>query len=760
MRVFSMHIFLLTTTMVIFADDSEPIDLTRSEIEITEFLQGQVVVDLLARKVDPYRSEDTFMLFGPDGFIDTLNCVGAACMPPEQTDTPPKITIGPQSTDAGYPIGIRIPENQLKTGEYIISVVRKRSILHERRFYIVNPQPRISGLTIRNNRNGTFKTIEDTLWVSHFQTYDSMRVQMSGDYLDQPLKSATIQDLHLKQSDTSSALLLFGEEWRSDKIYKLRLGVSDLILRRKIGTAASSRSLFITAPAPRILGNELEVAVSESDSRKEITLNVENIFPLATVELINLQQSPGFLTNPGQLVPGTIDFKAGKLTFTLLFKALGRSNSAVFGVRVKNADGKASNIKQVRVNKTTTNVELAALTSEKPLLAGVINDVRFSPQRGTFASAIGSKRFGVAFDEQNPIIFEADQVSANAITGSFKLSETLAGNKVSYRLFSFDNPQFSRNGLIDGVRPKPIVTTAEQLIYRGGSAVVRLKQATDAYLRPVETNTSITISQPDNTPTKEFIITADANAADFKLQVMLMGHQVGILPFTVRNFPSPSDVPSQSIIGSQYFRQNMMILTADQLGSIPLQIPTGDSGIPANARFAAQLYNDNGSTLGFERTFVPNDTASVLQTTLDFATGLEAGDAFQVKITNPNKDVKTINGYVKKRFIDKIIFTTGISAIEYNLGDADSTGNANIFSGINVGVYYMPEFDYRQRTKTIGFGLNMLIFATDSKPDLKLGASVFLLERFMVGVTYRNKSMRLLLGLDTELADLSAFFGN
>jgi len=759
MRVNKILLFaFIVSSFRLIAQNKQPlyIGLSKSEIQITEFRNGIVYRELMHADLPSYSGSEEFLLFGPDGeYIGNPQCVGPSCLKYTMDENKVELVSNEKiSKDKlGYPIGISLSEDQLKIGEYKISVKNADgNILHVRTFRIVNPQPEISYLEIANELNGKYFNATDTLWVERNKSFSKMKIKLNGAYCNQEFESVSIQGMKLEMDKSDSLFYTFSNDWESNNALSLELGESAVIFDRKMASLPTSKSIFITAPNPKIMGEPLEFYVEEGQSQLLVNLHVENIYKNAKVFLAESRSSRGFIENSGMYIP-TVNTQEGTITFPVIFNPIGISGKESFRVKVINADTKESEFRTITLIKKSTTIKMVPIdASKKPLVTGIDNYVKFERLDGPQLNNSKNNVYIIKFDNNDSIRLEAEMISNDFFTSTLPLPANLPSGTVT---FTLRNGNKSWNGEVKGILQKPKIYRESDVVFRGGTAKVLLENATDVFLQLEIPNEFVSISQPENNATREFQISIDEQAEDFTVLVKLFDHIITKLSYKVENYPSPESISVQQIVDSKFLKKRTIVL--DENSHLTLNIPVDGRYVTTTSKFTAQIYKKDGTPIGNKRKFIADSKGKKLRTTLNTNVGLHSGDEFDVLISNPNGDSQTYHSYIKRENTDKWIITAGLSAVDYRITGSfsEDENRASVLNGVNLGFYRMVENYSNPSMRLIGFGPNILLTGDQNDIKLRFAGSLLLLEKIVLGVSFGRDGMGMLAGVNIQLADLS-----
>lgn len=726
-------------------------DLARPEIVTYEFNGGQVIRELSHPRIS-YDGTEQFKLFNPEGRVipHAVSCIGLQCFGNvQENDSIPLVVPLSGNSTYEFPIGISLTKEEVMVGNYVLSVRKMDgTILHERKFRVVNPQPRISSISSKD-ANGV--TRRDTLLISRNKSFDGCSISFLGSNLDQEFKSVTIQGLPLERSSGSSLSYNFTKDWNSAKAMNLELGESSIIIKRQVASLPTTKRIFIAAPKPEILGKSLEFQVEEGQSKIDITLQVENLFDGAKVYL---DASSRVLLGDGWRT-ADVNVQDGTISFTVIFEPIGTKGSASFNVKVKNADGKESEYKTITLIKKSTTIRMIPIEPQRPFMAGTKNQVRFVRLKGGAQFDFSAdNKVTILFDNSNPITIDAEQETINSFTASVPFPDNIPAGSVR---FNVKNDKTSWNGELNGVLKRPLAKAEKNVLYRGASTKIQVENATDVFLQTKETTDHVTISQPENNSTRVFEIKTDKYAEDFTLVVKLFDHVVQELPFVVVNYPEPAPIQLKELVQEEFIKQNKIIL--DEGEDLNLSIPI-EGSITKDSKFYAQVYKKDGTLVGEKEELTRNAEGTSFTTTFNTQIGLQPGEEFVVKLSNPNQDSKVFQGYITRKKVDRWIFTAGLSAIDYRFGKKEEGAEkVAVLDGVNTGLYYLPENFKNPSTRFIGYGGNIILSSYDGDFSVRIAASVLLLEKVVVGLSFGDQ-VGLLMGVNIPLGNMSALLGN
>ncbi len=758
MKRIILGLLCLLWTVNIFAET----ELSDSEIIITEFDSGGVLRDM-AHPNYSYTGNEILLLFDPnDLYLENAitniskqyNQVEDITMPPAMTETQENYL---------FPILISPPSDRIKYGKYTISVRDSNNhILHERSFKIVHPEPQIKKLSVESNFNGSPIEISDTLMITRHQSFSSTKIIIDGENIEQKFEKVFIgeADFELIQNPNIPNEFSFSSYWESEKGLSVSLGKSEISFIRQYSTIPTTKNIYITSQEPKILGDNLEFQVEEGQTRTEITLQVENIFKDANILIKPMYSTPNFPSNIG-LKTVTVDEKRGCVTFPILFEPLS-GGDAKFKMQVINADGKKSEFQTISIIKKATNIKMSALYPErKPLVAGFDkNIIKFERLKGPHLNTSKNNVFTLTFDNEKPITFKANNITANSITAEIALPAQLPTDKTAFTLRNSEYGEWK--GVLESLRKVPRIKRESNFVFKGGKSKVLIENANDVFLRTAVPNDFVKISTPNYHSIREFEIEINPNAKDFEILVMLFDHEIARMSYNVKNYPRPDVIKLTQIVDTNLIRkEKMIVLEADGNRRLQLMIPLDEDTIPAHSKFYAQIFRKNGSPVGNKREFLKDNQSNTLTTTLNTQIGLRPGDEFDILISNPNEDSKAFHSYIKRNFTDKWIITAGLSAFDYRINSKTEKKNdgLNVLDGINFGFYYLPENYANPSNRLIGFGPNLLITSKDDNIKMRFGVSTLFWQKIVLGISYGQEEFGIITGVNIELADFSTLFG-
>ncbi len=757
-----LSIFILSITAK--AQDKNIVvkELADPEIEITDLCRGEVLRDLSLPEIT-YKGNETFLLFGPDeGFIDTVHRKLEVKIKDLNTgNVSLPIDNNPSTKKYRDPISIALRCDEAKLGKYKISVRSpNNNLMHIRSFRIVAPQPTIKSLEIESRINDNFFVAKDTLWIDRDKTFTNGKIAIEGDSILQRFKTVFIKnrEFSLIQDTNNLSLFTFGEKWKTDAVYSFELGETSILFERKYAKTPTSKSIFITAPNPKILGGTKEYFVEEGQSKTDITLEVENVFSGAKAYVKPLANTPNFPNTTGEL-PITIDNSKSTLTFPLYFEPLKGSNQGAFELQVINTDGKRSAFKTIRLVKKQTTIKLSPLEANKPFLAGHENLIRFERLSGAYFNACDTCTFSLVFGNHEPIDCFCENLTENSFSANVLFPAKLPAGNVKFKVISGDN---TWNGEIAHVYEPPKIMMSSDVMFKGGEVKIRAEGDENIILAPHEIYKFIKISTEENGTNKEFTIKANQNAKDFKIDVMFFDHVVKTLEFEVKEYPSPNLISTNQIVDRNLIKKDkVIVLDSEKDQQLTLRIPIDRRKIGASSVFYAQVYNKRGTPLGEKKEFYKDDNGRYMKVHLNTQRGLNPGDEFKIEISNPNEITKTFPAYIKRRKSDNWIITAGLSVIDYKFAKPESeNAKAGVLDGVNFGFYYMQENYNNPSLRLIGYGPNILLLESEDNLKVRVGATLLFMEKVVLGLSYGQEQFGFLAGVNIELADLSSLLGN
>lgn len=746
-----------------YAQDRKPMtkDLTDPEIEISELVNFSIIKDLSLPDIT-YNGDEIFLLFGPDNkFVDTLYRKASSNNQDMQLNQ--NMLIGNLSNNTFRdPLAIELDWNQIKLGEYQISVRSKENrILHIRTFRLVTPQPKVDAVIFRNTiNNNNFNTV-DTLWINWDKTFTNGEVELVGDSLHQNFQSVFIgsREYEMIQNEEDPFKYSFGKKWESNDIFSLQLGYSDLIFERKYSSTLSSKKVFITAPKPKILGETIEFYVEEGESKTDINLDVENVFSGAKVLITPLKKSPNFPNSIGER-PIEFSKNKGTISFPISFESIKNNEQKSFKVQIINSDNKRSDYKLINIIKKQTSVKMTPLESRKPLLTNFINSVKFEWLGGDYFTSADTNIFVLQFENMEPIQFKGVITDNKTLIANIKFPEKIITDKIKFTLLNGDDKSW--NGEITDILKLPKVEINSNIIYKGGETHIRIENARNVELNPASYYNFISISKVKNENSKEYTIKANQNAENFDIEVKLLDHVVQTINYKVVDYPTLDNVDIKEIVDNDFLKTNdIIVIDSEENKKLTLSIPIDGVTITNESKFYAQIYRKDGTPIGEKREFIKNNGGDKFMTSLNTQRGLSAGDEFNIEISNPNDNVKTYKSYVERRDSDKWIITAGLSLVDTRItkNNKEVPNNTSVLDGVNIGCYYMLENYKNPSLRLIGFGPNISLTGNDNKIVTRIGCSALILEKLVIGFSYGQKDLGLLLGVNIQLADLSTLLG-
>ncbi len=704
---------------------------------------AELILNLTHPSVRYYSGNELYDLYYQDRtLIDRKNikCFLGNC--PSLLRASPESSIS--ESDDGTPKMpfILKPFEKLKAGKYYLSIRDSTGMpMHIWEIVLLGAKPSITNIKVEENGQ-----LIDYLPINENYDLSDIRVTLEGEYLDQKFENVSIQKLDLKKN--SDGTYTPSDNWTKENLKKISLENSSLVVKRFNTDDDSRRVLRLDAPKPKIETNS-PIKISPGTDSFKFMLRVSNVFKdtkimiedidggsiLRLKGLFSIKRSEDDNDN----IEVEVKLKEGSL-------ALG---NARIRATLINGDGKSSDTKIIVFNVEGQFVTVNAYDEINfPLLEGMSMQVAFRRVNGN-AFSIDQPFFLTINGDRRQLEIENDYDRANLIIAKIALPEGSGGKPLSFRLNDNDN---SWNGNFPKILRIPKVTLDEE------TDIIRPKEtlhlSSNGQLPEVDVSIK---NKPDGISLSSYDfsngmieLSADGSVDTdkvFDLQFRRSSYLIDSIRLRVESWEAPEKA-LKVLYGSSVLSLNdKKIEDVDERGKLIVENVDDLDGISL-FDYSVSVTKNDGST-GTKKNLIRNKESGKYNQEINFrAEGLRGGSEFTLTLASPRGVTFNQPFYVKRRFIERWIAQAGLSAINHYTIDRPTkfSSRTNVLSGVNLGFYYLPEWQKREGTRVIGFGLNIIgqqgsiIFdeltglrEEQEAAGLRLGLGVILFETLSLG---------------------------
>lgn len=629
---------------------------------------------------------------------------------------------------------------RLKTfslGEYTIDIRNENDqTLYTRSFKLVSDPPKIKKITLTKSDIPTDTLMLDSDEIKNYKIY------FEGAYLDTKKSSAYIQNSQYKLKSIDSLCYQLGENWNPIPS-SIKLGWNKIWFKTAQNDSAQAK-IFLKSAPPIINDTEFRAKVKKEGGKAELTLHVDNLFENPVLD-INANFYIGKTIKNVNVSDGTIDVE---LTFSSL------EQDTFIQLRLKNKFSAYSKYKTLSLELKDNDIEIAPFNDEMPFIGQYVNEIIIKKtDNATRFQYYDKNSFYLIFNNGVKRQLNVKEVDNDQIIATIEFPNIK--DDVSIQL---KNGHALWNGEIENINeyPKVIVDKKEVLEYnhfmvnKGGTFNLQVSNENVSLIDQFDNCNSITEITDSKNEYKNIEINVSNDAQDFSLISKIGESIIDTLNFKVMDIINGDSIHLNEVLNENPVSINKNRVTINShLNNLTLTLPHNNGSIISPSDYTAKIFNNDGTEV-VEKCF-----SDKYKTTFDIAkkTDFSTGDEFYVKIYGPQEQtLKTIDIYKKRNWYERINFTAGVAALDWRFKDDE----ASIFECINIGSYYMFEFSDVTDYRFLGVGPNLFFsLDDDDKVVFRYGASVYIAEKIMVGLSYGQTELGFTLGFNVDFADLS-----
>ena len=733
----------------------------------------QLLIELKSALLDyPYTKTELIEIYGPDDQLlsaDMLEvCQFDQCFAPTEASDIEFMPTAPEGILNGeennvrhaFPLGIT-PKRELPHGNYVLVVRDKdtQKVIHRRILTLIHPEPIINKITIRYPDGVTANNL---LTINPNHDLKKVQFELEGEHLDNEFKSVSIQGLALKKVVNTSNTYVSENDWTASKLKSINLEDPKLSIERYNVTETYTTGIKLKVMPPVITDN-LVKKINAGQSRFLLTLNVSNLFPRAQLKLAEFANG-NVLAEEDIYDGATVDIKSGTIAQYVLFSegAL-NSGNARFTVQVINRDGGESKVETIQIQVQEAAVIALPLISTKPFMEEVPTMVKFT--RSDNAAAF--QFTGDVILALNGTHLLINPRNMDGALNQFSAEVVFPEGVDASIPFELQNNGNSWKGYFEGIIDKPKVEDDFRAVQAGSSFVLHINGHSDkltAILRSEDKGVKLTDNDFKDGAIEIRVDKKVPAKTTFSVVMYYQDHALETLTFKVEDWPKPEDI-AEFNIGDVIYPVNTKTRLV-LLDESPIVLQSKKNALEnATSNLTVQLIKANGTKLGTPQSFIYDDDQKIARTELSpYGFGLGGGDEFMIELLNPLSQPVIQRGYVKRKFSERLLANAGVSAVSIFFKERlDENGvvlpKTTLISGVNLGVYYLPENLWDAGGKRpFGFGLNLMAQEESNTVKVRLGTSALLFETLSVGLSFGQSQMAFFMGANISFLDFTKVF--
>ena len=654
-----------------------------------------------------------------------------------------------------FPVVFRVTDST-KAGEYQIQVLEKAGSkdFHIRKLTLLNYIPKLTGFTVDYGN----QTTSDYLRIIPDQGLRGNTIRFEGEHWDKTYRSVTIQGRKLNQ--INGPLYEFGNDWTAAKLRDLELFDPKLEISREHTTTVHPIDLEIRSEKPKILRDRSSNAV-EGNTFYTLKLHVQNLFVDSRLELIH---DSSFISMPAGIFETTNDLEKGEMTLNLNLKPSVQLNNRQFRVRVHNHDKQVSLPFSIRLKATQNLVGLEPVDKLQPIVQGERIQVKFSKIGAATRSFPGTGKLYFQINGEEPQELRPDRKTYGDPGEAFSAYIDIASECISSAPFAiYQDDSYRWTGSLGSVIQKPSFDTTRLSVFPGNYLKVGIHHGGPIadLLFKVEfkrVERGITFDQKSLKEGIQIAVAQEVSGvSSFDLVIRHQDRIVDTKTIYVEEWPIPEQLVVKPDLSLVRYEKSMTVQTKRGLDPESVQ------------NLKVQVVKKDGTKLSVPVGFRPK--GEVYGATINPETiGLDGGERFNLEFTNYSGRPFYVPGYRERKPLKQILVTAGLSAFEWRfkkqedlIKDGDTTGvsKARLLDGVNLGIYWLPEYLKlnRDTRRALGVGLNLIGQREQDVVKPRVAISAIIYETMVIGFSFGDKNPGLFIGANVSFLDVARVFG-
>ncbi len=656
------------------------------------------------------------------------------------------------------------PRKKMRAGVYYLAVKDSAgNPLHMWSIPIIGKIPKIHNIQILQSNN-----LVDSLEIPFNYNLSNTKIRLLGENLDQSFENVSIQGLSLKK--VSEQTYAFSSDWNKANLSKIHLGNPTLKIKRYNSNVEDSKTVKIRGPKPVIETNS-PIPINPASNSIEVDIPVSNIFQDTKILIENLK-GKSVLRQGAEFQISGLKRNDNSIKVELNLNSNAFANgSAKFKATLLNGDGQASDTTTISLTVNGNLVNIQPLDPENyPLL------------EGQKVPVILNRINGGAFQKEKLLIIDVkgkidtldiknDFDVANKVVTDVEVPKDSGGSLVSFKLSNDGNVWLGSFPSIL-VTPNIVIEEKTDVILPSRKLTLRSdKQSSAIKIIPKNKPPGISLSATDF---KTGIIEIKADASTevgkkFSLLISQSSYSIDTMHFSVGDWPTAKKAFVVKYLKGLDSLNNQKKLITTENDLITLFGKNQASNLPLNS-YSYYLRRRDGSELSTRKYLTKSDSATFGRIIDLRANGLFGGKEFSLNVVDPKGLEYSQPFYVKRKWQERIVVQAGLSAINHYIGKKrnEVLEQTNVLSGVNLGVFYLPDWQKNESKRWLGFGLSFIgqegVIETDQNGNrtvntpagLRFGAGILIYETLSIGIaTGEGLPRSIFVGANVTFLDLS-----